>query len=299
MSTFELPAAARERLHLDTDGKPPFSAHFGVNELLLLARYGYEPLGQVLGASVFQTGAQWTGGGWRNSERQAAAEKGISFELSQATTAFYQARSLAMERMKEEAQLLGASMVIGARIERHQRGLQDEHSPGVWEFYARGTAIRKVNDTRKSADPVLCSLNAAEVFQLEGAGYHPAGIVAGNCYWVHIPNQNSSWLMTTGAFSRSGRTNQEMGDITNAVYQTREIAMSRLEQEARELKADGVLGLAVETDFPKDVAVGQAVRQGSSMAPPIAIHFFALGTAVRGRGSTAPSEISTTVSVQS
>lgn len=260
-----------------------FTSHFSAPEFALLQSAGYEALGQVLGVSVFQTGIQWTGGGWKNSERGRAVEHGISFEITTETSAFYEARSLALSRMRDEAIQLGASLVLGAKIVRRVLPADPNEHPKEWEFKALGTAVRR-QGPRPDPNSVLSNLSPAEFLQLTRAGYSPLGIVAGNCNWLHVPNQQSGLLLSAGPLTRRWRTNQELPDVTKAVYQARELAMSRLQAEAMALKADGVLGLEVETDplEPSRVALNQTANR-LPWSPPMGWHFFALGTAVKRR----------------
>jgi uncharacterized protein YbjQ (UPF0145 family) len=294
----DLPDSALERLKRD-DSTPPFSAHFNVNELLVLAQHGYEPLGQVLGASVFHAGTQWTSGAWRDSDRRKAAETGFSYEMYQLTEAFYQPRDWAWQRMTEEAGLLGATVVIGATIERRELEVESER---IFEFYARGTALRKTG-APKTAPPVICTLSGIELCQLNDAGYEPVGLVAGNCVWAHIANLVSSQLLTGMARMGVLKNNQELTDVTDAIYEAREIAMTRLEKEARDLRADGILGIELETEF---LSAGQSAS-GPSTVPSgtnagflytTATHILALGNAVQRRGTPVHQPIQSTVSLR-
>lgn len=273
----DLPTAARRRIKTGTAPRP-FGAHFSAGEFALLQANGFEPLGQVMGVCVYRTGGQFTSGGWRNSDKATAAAKGVSYELTTSTAAFAHARQLAMQRMREEALQLGAGLVLGVRMERREIEAASEQGRDVWEFRARGTALR----TTSNSDPVLSTLSATEFLQLREAGYRPLGIVIGNCNWLHIPSKNSGWLLTAWKWSRAARQNQELTDITQAMYQARELAIGRLEAEARSLRAAGVLGLVVEAEHldPHHIAMGRT--SVSYVTIPVALHYFALGTAVAG-----------------
>src|SRR5690348_5340220 len=121
-----LPASARERLAGQRGGERPlFTSDLSVSEFLLVREAGFEPLGLVLGSSIYHIGFQFTG--FFQSQ-----------EIQVLTQALYHARELAMTRMEEEADLLGADGIVGVRLEvnRHAWG---EH---LAEFIAIGTAIR-------------------------------------------------------------------------------------------------------------------------------------------------------------
>src|SRR5436305_1380101 len=76
-----------------------FTSDLSVNELALIGQAGYEPLGQVMGSSMYHIGWQYMPTGsynWSSS----------SGELTVLTEAFYQARHLALGRLQQEAALL-------------------------------------------------------------------------------------------------------------------------------------------------------------------------------------------------
>ncbi len=97
----------------------------------LITDAGYEPLGLVLGNSVMSMGV--AGG-------IATAFKGLQRgELTQLTQLMYDARELALQRMKAEATELGADSIVNVNLEIIHR------SEDVMEVVATGTAVRKVN----------------------------------------------------------------------------------------------------------------------------------------------------------
>jgi uncharacterized protein YbjQ (UPF0145 family) len=70
---------------------------------------------------------------------QALGSVGQNVELPNFTQALYEARELAMTRMQDEASELGASGIVGVRLEEktHQWGSH------TIEFLALGTAVTK------------------------------------------------------------------------------------------------------------------------------------------------------------
>ena len=105
-SVTDLPEHARERL-AGMRGQPGrrsfFTSDLTVNEFLLVKEAGFEPLGLVVGTSIYHIGFQ------SGRIRQ-------NMELEVLTQAMYHARELAMGRMEEEANLLGADGVVGVRL---------------------------------------------------------------------------------------------------------------------------------------------------------------------------------------
>jgi uncharacterized protein YbjQ (UPF0145 family) len=101
-------------------------------------------------------------------------------------------------------------------------------------------------------------LSVDEFLLVDDAGYDPIGLVTGNCAY-HVGFQQSRW-------TQSG----EMQTLTQAMYSAREQAMRRMEKQALELDADGVIGVELGVDQP-----------GSGFHVAL---FVAFGTAVRWRG---------------
>src|ERR1700730_877165 len=121
------PEAADSRL-AQTAGADPagvFTSDLSVSEYVLLGEAGFEPLGFVVGSSIYHIGLQI--GRW--SQKQ---------ELQVLTQAMYNARELAMTRMQAEADHLGADGIVGVQL-RMQSYVWGQ---GVLEFIATGTAVR-------------------------------------------------------------------------------------------------------------------------------------------------------------
>src|SRR6185312_13587155 len=88
-------------------GAAPFSSDLSVNEFLLTRKAGYEPLGLVTGSSVYHIGwNRWT----------------FTGEMEAQTRAQHDAAMLALGRMRQEASGMGASGVVGTRLEIKEKG---------------------------------------------------------------------------------------------------------------------------------------------------------------------------------
>ena len=118
-----VPAEGRARLEQNKQGL--FTSDLSVNEFLLITQAGFDPLGLVVGRSIYHIGLQVS-----NPRR--------SQEMTVLSQAMYDARQLAMTRMEEEADQLGADGIVGVRLEvgRYEWG---QH---MAEFIAIGTAVR-------------------------------------------------------------------------------------------------------------------------------------------------------------
>lgn len=100
-------------------------------------------------------------------------------------------------------------------------------------------------------------LTVNEFLLVKEAGFEPAGLVVGSSIY-HIGFQFAAWTK-----------NQEMEVLTQALYHARELAMERMEEEARELGADGIVGVRLtakrmpwDTNLAEFVAIGTAVYRG-------------------------------------
>jgi uncharacterized protein YbjQ (UPF0145 family) len=174
------------------------------------------------------------------------------------TQAMYHARELAMTRMEEEADQLGADGIVGVRLEigRYQWGAD------LAEFIAVGTAVKhRAGELHRAPNgrPFTSDLSGQDFSTLLRSGYRPVGLVMGNCVY-HVAHQGliASW-------KQIGR-NQEQANFTQALYEARELAMERMTDEANELQAAGI--------------VGARIAQGSHGWGAHVIEFLAVGTAV-------------------
>ena len=119
----DLPKDAAARLQELEHGL--FTSDLSVNEFLLVKQVGFHPLGLVMGSSIYHIGLQK--GNWGSSQ-----------ELTKLTAAMYNARELAMNRMEEEADQLGADGVVGVRLDVNFY----EWGHDSAEFIAVGTAVK-------------------------------------------------------------------------------------------------------------------------------------------------------------
>jgi uncharacterized protein YbjQ (UPF0145 family) len=242
-----IPASGRERIQrMKKDVERGFfTSDLSVNEFLLVKQSGFEPLGLVLGSSIYHIGFQ-----------QASFNQSV--ELGVLTQAMYHARELAMTRMEEEADALGADGVVGVRLDigRYEWGAD------LAEFIAVGTAVRhREGELHRAPNgrPFASDLSGQDFATLLRAGYRPVGMVMGNCVY-HVGRQGM-----LASLRQVGR-NVEMPNYTQALYEARELAMGRMQTEADELQAEGIVGARI---------VERSHGWGSHV-----IEFFAIGTGV-------------------
>ncbi len=136
-----------------------------------------------------------------------------------------------------EADSLAADGIVGVRLEvgRHEWGGE------LAEFIAIGTAVKHAGgDLHRAPNgrPFTSDLSGQDFWTLLTAGYRPVGLVLGNCVY-HVAHQNiARWA------GRVGR-NVEMPNYTQAIYDARELAMTRMQAEAEALEAEGIVGVEV------------------------------------------------------
>jgi uncharacterized protein YbjQ (UPF0145 family) len=241
-----VPAPGRERL-AQLKGKL-FTSNLSVKEFLLVKLAGFDPLGLVLGSSIYHVG-------FDQSDWKESAE---SLVLSQA---MYRARELAMTRMVEEAGELGADGVVAVHLDIGRFESEDKAA----EFIAIGTAVKqREGELQRAPDgrPFTSGLSGQDFWTLLSSGYRPVGLVMGSCVY-HVGQRG---LMEE---LRQLDENYEMVNYTQALYSARELAMERMQREAEELQAEGVVGVQL-----------QQQSHGWDADVMDVIEFFALGTAV-------------------
>jgi uncharacterized protein YbjQ (UPF0145 family) len=207
----------------------------------------------VLGSSIYHVGFQM--GRWSSNQ-----------ELETLSQAMYHARELAMTRMEAEADVLGADGIVGVRLDIEFK----EFGSDLAEFIAVGTAVHADEAHRNTPDgfswrnnqrkPFTSDLSGQDFWTLLQAGYAPLGMVMGSCVY-HVAHQR--FWQTIG---NTGQ-NVEIPQFTEALYDARELAMSRMQAEAEALQAEGIVGVQM-LSLPH--------RWGGHTT-----EFFAIGTAVR------------------
>src|SRR6202166_984705 len=242
-STEGAPEAGRARLLQNRAGL--FTSDLSVNEFLLVRQAGFQPLGLVMGSSIYHIGYQQAQ--WKQSQ-----------EMQVLSQAMYEARELAMTRMEEEADQLGADGIVGVRLNigRYEWG---EH---LAEFIAVGTAVKHAEGAlhrAPSGRPFTSDLSGQDFWTLLASGHRPVGLVMGSCVY-HVAHQGMMAAM------RQVGQNVEMPNFTQALYDARELAMERMQKEAEELQAEGIVGVQLQE---------RSHGWGSHV-----IEFFAVGTAV-------------------
>lgn len=274
---YDAPAAMRAALGLlaqpPSGAAAPFVSDLTVGELVLLDEVGYEPVDLVIGAGA----ASWSA--------QAAASVG---QLDRGAWSLTHALASAREEVAKEVHQRGADGVVAVHLDLHR------HPANVVTCTMVGTAVRRHRPSGghgpsaahgpsdghrmsgghrpgggpqraggRPPEPFTTTLSAADFHLLVRAGYLPAGMVVGAAM-VGFPARSVAQGLGIS------RENVELGDQTAALYAAREQAMSRLDAEARQVGADGVVAVTfsehpIATVLVRAVellVVGTAVRRG-------------------------------------
>jgi uncharacterized protein YbjQ (UPF0145 family) len=265
---------------------------------LLIKEAGFDPVGMVVGSSIYHVGYQpvYAAG------MGIAGGFGLGFgagyaytdqELTVLSEAKYRARELAMARMEAEAQALGADGVVGVRLDAGEY----EWGRDLVEFIAVGTAVRArehgaVFRTR-FGKPFTSDLSGQDLRALLHAGYKPLGLVMGTC--VYAAYQNGLEFQRLAGMNWAGFTlsvasmNAEIGQFTQALYTARELAMRRMQTEASELGAEGIVGMQLtvermlsksDREFMSELQDQQHNGSPSQQWRTFRVDLVAIGTAV-------------------
>ncbi|HUZ88671.1 MAG TPA: heavy metal-binding domain-containing protein [Candidatus Acidoferrales bacterium] len=241
---------ALDRLQRGPDrsaGHREFTSDLSIEELAAVEEAGFEPRELVGGTCVFRVGWQFMG--WTEAR-----------EVDVLSTAMYESRERAMQRLVSEAARVGADGVVGVHLDIDF----DHWGSGLGEFTALGTAVRhrdRPGSMRTPTGEIFTSdLSGQDLWMLLRTGYRPLGLVMGCCVYHYSAQGISQWF---------GNLNQnaELPNLTSAFYTARELAMDRMQKEALGLGAAGVVGVTVS--------------QQSHVWGGHTLEFLAIGTAVR------------------
>src|SRR5215469_9893034 len=279
-----LPAAARARL-ADMGGQGAWGSSLGVAEFAAISKVGFRPVGQVLGAAVWNLGdtggeecpygvqvyrreGTTTGQAAMGLVRQVRAPSGAAAigAARPLVSALYQARRAAISRMIRECSALGGLGVIGVSLTVGPFG------EGSLEFRAVGTA-----GVRLRSAPFASDLSGQDFTKLVGHGWIPVGLAMG----VAVGYRHDDWL--TRGQTKMTAGNVEVEGYTYLVRQMRTDARNELELDLVRMGADGVVVREMQTKISERrcpivplgrdhvaeaTIVGTAITQFASFAPP-------------------------------
>jgi uncharacterized protein YbjQ (UPF0145 family) len=208
------------------------------DEFAAIRSVGFEAVGQVLGAAVYNVG--YAGGygcpgawnsfalAWGPSARTQVSSRGGYGSFGPLVQTMYEARRKAIRRMVEECTELGGHGVVGVRLSI------GPFPAGGLEFRAIGTAVRAPGAPLLRR-PFTSDLSGQDFAKLVTKGWMPAGLVLG----ISIAARHDDW-MTVGQ-TRWGAGNAEVTGYTELVNDTRHDARTQLQADVNRLGAEGVV----------------------------------------------------------
>ena len=217
-----------DKQQLDKDKQPTVYTGLSGNEMYCLYQIGYRPGNLIIGNSVYAIGFM---GSMASSVRTV-----IGGELKQYTNMIAEGRRLSLSRLEQELVSLEGHGATGVTSELI-------FHPGNIEFLSVGSTIYRKDDIRPK--PVTSSSDGKEFFCQIDAGYMPLKFVFGNvAYCIGVGRGILGELkeLTKGEI-------KQYSEIFNI---TRNLALERITQEARDLGANSVVGIRT-TILPLEV----------------------------------------------
>jgi len=217
-----------------------WSSALSTDEFTSIRSVGFEPVGQVLGAAVYNigfTGGYGCAGAWSGyygnsfgptrSVTQVSSRGGAT-SFAPLVQTLYDARHAAINRMAAECTELGGHGVVGVRL------TIGPFPAGGLEFKAIGTAVRAPGSPPLPR-PFSSDLSGQDFAKLISSGWVPAGLALG----ISVGARHDDWL-TVGQ-TRWGAGNAEVVGYTELVNDTRHDARQQLEKDVRRLGGEGVV----------------------------------------------------------
>jgi uncharacterized protein YbjQ (UPF0145 family) len=245
----ELPAAAEARM-AEIRASGTWGSALTSDEFAAIRSVGFEPVGQVLGACVYNigyTGGYACPGAWGNwgygqvvparTRTQVSSRSGFG-SFGPLVQAMYDARHKALDRMTAECEELGGHGVVGVRL------TIGAFPAGGLEFKAIGTAIRAPgvgpvstwqHRGSRPKRPFTSDLSGQDFTKLIMKGWVPAGLALG----ISIGSRHDDWL-TVGQ-TRWGSGNAEVTGYTELVNDARHDSRQQLERDVARLGGEGVV----------------------------------------------------------
>ena len=232
-----LPPAAEARL-AEIRRSGTWGSALTSDEFAAVRSVGFQPVGQVLGAAVYNVGYT---GGYGCPERGAATTsaggppRGPRCRAGAATArsgplvkTMYEARRAAISRMVAECAELGGHGVVGVRLTIGQ------FPTGGLEFKAIGTAVRAPG-APPLRQPFTSDLSGQDFAKLVHSGWMPAALVLG----ITVAARHDDW-QTVGQ-TRWSAGNAEVNGWTELVNDARHDARQQLAADVKRIGAEGVV----------------------------------------------------------
>src|SRR5215469_1178829 len=210
------------------------------DEFAAIRSVGFDTVGQVLGAAVYNIGYRggygcpgaWGNYGyglsWGRGARTQVSSRGGYGSFGPLVNTMYEARRAAIGRMVTECAELGGHGVVGVRL------TIGGFPAGGLEFKAIGTAVRAPG-APPLRHPFTSDLSGQDFAKLVMRGWMPAGLVLG----ISIAARHDDWL--TRGQTRWGAGNAEVTAYTELVNDARHDARTQLSADVKRLGGQGVV----------------------------------------------------------
>lgn len=198
-----------------------FSTVCSGQELFCQLDAGYEPRSVVLGNIAYSIGS--------GRVLRSLLRKTTGGEIKELTEAVNYTRHQALERLEKDASERGANSITDINT------FLLPFKKGIREMLMIGSAC--VNDhLEKGHRPVTSDLSGAELWNLSSMGYQPLRLVF------------STSVVALGLAGRLGTfvTSLKRGEVkklTRLVYDARQRCLTRIQDEANGIQAEGVIGI--------------------------------------------------------
>jgi uncharacterized protein YbjQ (UPF0145 family) len=197
-----------------------FTSNLAPDELALLRLHGFRPRGLVTGSAVWHVG-------------QAYANQ-KDCEVLELTSAYDQATALAVNRLKQERDLIGAHGVVGVRLSM----VRHEWSDKIVEVQVMGTAV-EAPPALQGQPPWLCDLSGQEWWALHTSGWDAIDLVWGYCTWFLYTTAYDEQILQSW-------NNIELTHWSEGLSRARNLALTNMYQKAWDNRADGITGVTID-----------------------------------------------------
>ena len=240
-------------------GSGTWGSALSTDEFAAIRGVGFEPVGQVLGACVYNigySGGYGCPGGWSSGMLRggfAVATTQVSGQGGWASygplaQAMYDARHKAISRMTAECAALGGHGIVGVLL------TFGEFPFGGLELQAIGTAVRGAGAPAPPR-PFSSDLSGQDFAKLIRAGWVPAGVAVGISVGARHDDGQTSTATARGA------PNAEVDGYTELVSVTRQDARAQLAADVARMGAEGVVVSAIDLSIhDRECSSGQYTR---------------------------------------
>ncbi|MEV7524289.1 heavy metal-binding domain-containing protein [Streptomyces sp. NPDC091371] len=225
---------------------------------------GFDPVGQVLGTSVYNmafTGLGGCPGAWSATEDGGPPSSRWTPSYASEVRTMYEVRKRALARVVEECRALGGDGIVGVT-------LRSDFPEGGLQFTVLGTAVRARSRIRPRT-PFTSHLSGQDFARLIHSGWVPTGLAFG----IGLAKRHDDWRTSRTKTWTVG--NQEIDGHTQLIGHVRREAGRQLARNAAGQGGDGVvvdgMSLSVHTHECSQFGYGgdlsaEAVLVGTAIA---------------------------------